>query len=160
MNRSRYGAGKGARFVGVGLAIVASVLLLGSNANAQAGSDSAAAPSTYVKLPDSVQLSGIAPGGEEPIRWAALGTATGLGTTPRMNLRGSPGSFVYAGTVVSRRTLVPAVAASPAGRHRSTSRKVLGGVIGAAAGFFAGAYLGAAIEGQGCECDDPGLQGP
>jgi hypothetical protein len=76
-----------------------------------------------------------------------------------MGLRGSPGPFDGGGKAVSRKTLVPALAASPAGRHRSTSRKVLGGVIGAAAGFFAGAYLGAAIEGQGCACDDPGLQG-
>ena len=26
-------------------------------------------------------------------------------------------------------------------------------------GFFAGAYIGAAIEGDRCNCDDPGLQG-
>jgi hypothetical protein len=26
-------------------------------------------------------------------------------------------------------------------------------------GFFAGAYIGAAIEGDRCECDDPGLKG-
>jgi hypothetical protein len=34
------------------------------------------------------------------------------------------------------------------------------GVCGVAdAGFLAGAYLGAAIEGQGCVCDDPGMLG-
>jgi hypothetical protein len=26
-------------------------------------------------------------------------------------------------------------------------------------GFFAGGYIGAAIEGDRCNCDDPGLQG-
>ena len=26
-------------------------------------------------------------------------------------------------------------------------------------GFFAGGYIGAAIEGDGCHCDDPGLKG-
>ena len=159
MNCSRHEAGKGARFLGVGLAVVASVLLSVSYANAQTSSDAAAAASTCLKLPDSVLFPRIARGGEEPLRWAALGAPTGLGTTPRMDLRGSRGSFDDGGTAGSRRTLVPALAASPAGRHRSTSRKVLGGVIGAVAGFFAGAYLGAAIEGQGCACDDPGLQG-
>jgi len=31
--------------------------------------------------------------------------------------------------------------------------------IGAVGGFFAGAFLGAAIEGDRCNCDDPGLLG-
>jgi hypothetical protein len=31
--------------------------------------------------------------------------------------------------------------------------------VGATAGFFAGGYLGAAIEGDRCHCDDPGLMG-
>ncbi len=26
-------------------------------------------------------------------------------------------------------------------------------------GFFAGGYIGAAIEGDSCQCDDPGLKG-
>jgi hypothetical protein len=46
-----------------------------------------------------------------------------------------------------------------AGRERSVTRRVLGGAVGAAAGFFGGGYLGAAIEGDGCHCDDPGLKG-
>lgn len=49
--------------------------------------------------------------------------------------------------------------AAVAGRRRSLGRKVLGGAIGATACFFAGGYLGAAIEGDRCHCDDPGLQG-
>ena len=48
---------------------------------------------------------------------------------------------------------------SASGRKRSVGRKVLGVAIGAAAGFFAGGYLGAAIEGDRCHCDDPGLKG-
>jgi hypothetical protein len=36
---------------------------------------------------------------------------------------------------------------------------VFGALVGAAGGFFAGGYLGAKIEGDGCHCDDPGLKG-
>src|SRR5262245_26453224 len=44
-------------------------------------------------------------------------------------------------------------------RKRSVMRRVLGGAIGATGGFFAGGYLGAFIEGDRCNCDDPGLKG-
>lgn len=43
--------------------------------------------------------------------------------------------------------------------RRGVGRTVLGGVVGAVGGFFAGGFTGAAIEGQGCHCDDPGLKG-
>ena len=33
------------------------------------------------------------------------------------------------------------------------------GAIGATGGLFAGGFLGAAIEGDRCNCDDPGLMG-
>jgi hypothetical protein len=42
---------------------------------------------------------------------------------------------------------------------RGVGRKILGAAVGATAGFFAGGYLGAAIEGDRCNCDDPGLMG-
>ena len=45
------------------------------------------------------------------------------------------------------------------GRKKSVGRRVLGAAVGATAGFFAGGYLGAAIEGDRCHCDDPGLKG-
>jgi hypothetical protein len=48
---------------------------------------------------------------------------------------------------------------SPPGRERSIQRKILGGIVGSVAGLFAGGYLGAAIEGDRCHCDDPGLVG-
>ncbi|MGE0445358.1 MAG: hypothetical protein AB7P99_09020 [Vicinamibacterales bacterium] len=51
-----------------------------------------------------------------------------------------------------------AVAAQAARRERSVTHKVLGAAVGAAAGFFGGGYLGAAIE-PNCHCDDPGLKG-
>jgi hypothetical protein len=44
-------------------------------------------------------------------------------------------------------------------RQRSVGRKVLGGAIGAVGGFFAGGYLGAAIDGDCGGCDDPGFKG-
>jgi hypothetical protein len=43
--------------------------------------------------------------------------------------------------------------------ERSLGRKVFGAAVGAAGGFFGGGYLGAAIEGDRCHCDDPGLKG-
>jgi hypothetical protein len=43
--------------------------------------------------------------------------------------------------------------------ERGLGRKVFGAIVGAAGGFFAGGYLGAAIEGDRCHCDDPGLKG-
>jgi hypothetical protein len=43
--------------------------------------------------------------------------------------------------------------------ERSLVRKLLGAAVGAAGGFFAGGFLGAAIEGDRCHCDDPGLKG-
>jgi hypothetical protein len=45
------------------------------------------------------------------------------------------------------------------GRARSTRRRVLGGIVGGVGGFFGGMFLGAAIEGDRCDCDDPGLVG-
>jgi hypothetical protein len=44
-------------------------------------------------------------------------------------------------------------------RERSMRRKVLGGIVGAVGGLFGGMFLGAAIEGDRCDCDDPGLMG-
>ena len=52
-----------------------------------------------------------------------------------------------------------AVQASASGRKSSVGRKILGGAIGATAGFFAGGYLGATIDGDCGGCDDPGLKG-
>jgi hypothetical protein len=42
---------------------------------------------------------------------------------------------------------------------RGLGRKLLGALVGATGGFFAGGYLGATIEGDRCHCDDPGLKG-
>ena len=52
-----------------------------------------------------------------------------------------------------------AVQGSSSGRKSSVGRKLLGGAIGATAGFFAGGYHGAAIDGDCGGCDDPGFKG-
>jgi hypothetical protein len=44
-------------------------------------------------------------------------------------------------------------------RSRSVTRKILGGVAGGVGGMFLGGYLGAKIEGDSCNCDDPGFKG-
>jgi hypothetical protein len=63
------------------------------------------------------------------------------------------------GPVASQRAAGPAVQATSSGRKRSALLRVLAGAIGATAGLFAGGYLGAAVEGDRCNCGDPGLQG-
>ena len=44
-------------------------------------------------------------------------------------------------------------------RRRSVTRVVLGAAAGAVGGFFAGGYIGAAIDGDCGGCDDPGFKG-
>ena len=44
-------------------------------------------------------------------------------------------------------------------RERSIGWKIAGAAIGAVGGLYAGGYLGAVIEGDRCNCDDPGLMG-
>ena len=44
-------------------------------------------------------------------------------------------------------------------RARSKKRIVAGSIVGGVGGFFAGGFLGAHIEGDRCNCDDPGLRG-
>jgi hypothetical protein len=56
----------------------------------------------------------------------------------------------------------PAQSAEPSTAQReprSKARAIAGGAVGAVAGFFGGGFLGAAIEGDRCNCDDPGLMG-
>ena len=48
---------------------------------------------------------------------------------------------------------------APTKAKRSVARRVAYISIGAVGGFFAGGFLGAAIEGDRCNCDDPGFLG-
>src|SRR5688572_20842509 len=47
----------------------------------------------------------------------------------------------------------------PASSKASVARKMVGSVIGLFAGVYLGGAAGAAIEGNRCRCDDPGLKG-
>lgn len=60
----------------------------------------------------------------------------------------------------SRARVPPQPTLAPRGtRSRSIGRKVIAGVLGGVGGFFVGGMVGAAIEGNSCACDDPGLTG-
>lgn len=43
--------------------------------------------------------------------------------------------------------------------RRTPVRRILGAAVGAVGGLFVGGYTGAWIEGDRCNCDDPGLMG-
>jgi hypothetical protein len=47
----------------------------------------------------------------------------------------------------------------PALNKASVARKMVGSVVGLFAGVYLGGQVGAAIEGNRCRCDDPGLKG-
>ena len=56
-------------------------------------------------------------------------------------------------------SLQPPASTQRGGRGRSKKRIVAGAIVGSVGGFFAGGFLGAHIEGDRCDCDDPGVQG-
>lgn len=59
----------------------------------------------------------------------------------------------------SGRSLQAPTRARSAARARSTTRTVTGAIVGGVGGFFVGGFLGAHIEGDRCNCDDPGVRG-
>jgi hypothetical protein len=79
------------------------------------------------------------------------------GDSPQL-IRRSIASIDFSG-LAAVRTSAPAFQGAGGGRQRSAGRKIAGGVIGGVGGFFAGGYLGAAIDGECGGCDDPGLMG-
>ena len=125
----------------VGLMATATSLFVGS-ASAQVHGSAAAAANSAVRS-----------GASEELRPAGLSERPRLqpirDSLPAIEVRAIPSQG-------SSRTSVQAPAPS---RKRSVTRRVLGGAVGATAGLFAGGYLGAAIEGDRCHCDDPGLVG-
>ncbi len=86
-----------------------------------------------------VAVPSAAPLIKEPSDW--------ISSSPTVGDRGRGARAVRAQSTQGART------------ERGVGRKVLGAAVGAAGGFFAGGYLGAAIEGDRCHCDDPGLKG-
>ena len=64
-------------------------------------------------------------------------------------------------TITLRVTASQAVVPPPAQTKakRSVAKRVAYIAIGGVGGFFAGGFLGAAIEGDRCNCDDPGWMG-
>ena len=48
---------------------------------------------------------------------------------------------------------------APPSRRGSRARQVTGGIIGGVLGMWAGAAFGAALEGDSCHCDSPGMVG-
>ena len=70
-----------------------------------------------------------------------------------------PNSSAFGIPMENRRFGVSRQPPPQASRERSTRRKFFGGIVGGVGGFCGGMFLGAAIEGDRCDCDDPGLVG-
>ena len=88
----------------------------------------------------------------------------GDAATPRAvsgsaNIRQSIKLLDYSAFAVPSPSSASAQQAPSPRRQRSIGRKIAGAAIGAVGGLYAGGYLGAAIEGDRCNCDDPGLMG-
>jgi hypothetical protein len=74
-----------------------------------------------------------------------------------LDFRPAPGSFSELARNNSAEQTSSRKAFEP--HRRSTARRIIGAAVGAVGGFFLGGYAGAAIEGDRCNCDDPGLVG-
>jgi hypothetical protein len=57
------------------------------------------------------------------------------------------------------RSLQASTSTRSGARARSKTRIVAGAILGGVGGFFTGGFLGAHIEGDRCNCDDPGVVG-
>ena len=62
-------------------------------------------------------------------------------------------------TVRPATSLQPPASSQQGKRGRSKKQIVAGAIVGSVGGFFAGGFLGAHIEGDRCDCDDPGVRG-
>lgn len=144
MAGSRYCSGNRARRSSLVAVVV--VALFAGRAYAQAGGDAVAAQ-TGEGLPRvTVQFLEVTAAGMIPPDPPA---------PQRLLIRGKP---LSAPALVLNGTQARVVPVSPGRRHRSITRKVVGGVIGTFGGFLGGGFLGAKIE-RPCHCDDPGLRG-
>jgi hypothetical protein len=83
-------------------------------------------------------------------------------TTSRVNERVGlleSAARIAVGSRVKQERAAPAQSQPRQNRRRSVTRVVLGAAAGAVGGFFAGGYIGAAIDGDCGGCDDPGFKG-
>ena len=107
----------------------------------------------------SVVLAGTAPVFAE--ERAGIRSAPSSNTNALSSAAIAQATRALPATITLRATASQAVGSPPAPTKakRSVARRVAYISIGAVGGFFAGAFLGAAIEGDRCNCDDPGLLG-
>ena len=77
----------------------------------------------------------------------------------KLDFRPEASEFFKRGAQVDRTTNQASSRTGFQNNGRSIARKIVGAAVGAFGGFFLGGYAGAAIEGDRCNCDDPGLQG-
>ena len=99
---------------------------------------------------------------------AALALVCMLASTPALAQTASPPfdarTFRASVAAVKFDTASAEKASASAPKIRRAAKMGTGERIGWTAlaglgGFFAGGYIGAAIEGDSCQCDDPGLKG-
>jgi len=92
--------------------------------------------------------------------WLCLSAAPLLaGAEPRPSFSAIVQTIAAEVPLAKARPAASAQAGQAASSRRGVGRRILGGAVGGVGGFFGGGYLGAAIEGDRCECDDPGLMG-
>jgi hypothetical protein len=77
----------------------------------------------------------------------------------KLDYRSAVGSFTAPEFTRTGAAVQGSARSAPQNRKPSTARKIVGAAVGAFGGFFLGGYAGAAIEGDRCNCDDPGLKG-
>jgi hypothetical protein len=80
-------------------------------------------------------------------------------TRLKVDFRAEASEFSKLAAAMDRATNQGSTSTRDKTHRRSIARKIVGAAIGAFGGFFLGGYAGAAIEGDRCNCDDPGLQG-
>jgi hypothetical protein len=132
------------RFQNVAAAVVVLVLLTAS-AHAQTVEDRRQMSEELVEL-----LSG---------RSAAVAGAAPAQSLVKLRPAVRPSVIPLSSPVGLERQTAPVPQTSTTRKQRSVRRKILGALAGATGGFFAGGFLGAKIEGNRCDCDDPGLMG-
>jgi hypothetical protein len=86
---------------------------------------------------------------------------SGRDRTPRLMLdyRSAIGSFETPVNTTTGSEVQGSGRSALQSRKHSTARTIIGAALGAVGGFFLGGYTGAAIEGDSCNCDDPGFKG-